>query len=75
MECKTIELRELNNEDIQRFIGANSNNISILKELYKTDIEFRSNQLMFYSSDTKLFNIFEKHIKQLTTLILGKLNI
>ena len=75
MEYKTIELNELNNEDIQRLIGAGSKNINVLKDLYKVDINFRSNELMFYSNDNKLFNIFEKHIKSLTTLILGKVDI
>ena len=75
MEYKALELNELNNEDIQRLIGAGSKNICILKEIYKVDIDFRSNQFMFYSNDIKLFNIFEKHIKSLTTLILGKVDI
>ena len=75
MEYKALELNELNNEDIQRLIGAGSKNICILKEIYKVDIDFRSNQFTFYSNDIKLFNIFEKHIKSLTTLILGKVDI
>lgn len=75
MEYKALELNELNNEEIQRLIGAGSKNISILKEIYKVDIDFRSNQFMFYSNDIKLFNTFEKHIKSLTILILGKVDI
>ena len=75
MEYKSIILNDLKSEEIQNLIGVNSNNINILKDIYKVDINFRSDEIMFYSEDAKLFNIFEKHIKKLVLLSQGKIEI
>lgn len=75
MDYKTIVLNELNNGEIQNLTGVGSRNINLLKDIYKVDINFRSNELMFYSDDSKLFKVFEDHIKSLITLVQGKIEI
>lgn len=68
MKYKTIKLDNLNDDQIKNIVGVNFNNISSLKNIYNVDINFRSNQFMFYSYDGELFNIFQSHIDKLIEL-------
>lgn len=75
MDYKILVLNDLTAEEIKILTGVNSKNILTFKELYKVDINIRSNEILFYSGDANLFGIFEKHINSIVTLVHGKIDI
>lgn len=69
MQYLSLKIKELTQDEYKELLGVDDFNLKLLNELYETEITFRNNEFKFFSLDNSLFNLFEKHIKNLVTLI------